>query len=68
MKLYRVTIRGSNSEPAYVVAPDPTAAHEKVVGVLRMHGLGTESCRELKSVELLADSNFYGACGTVLYL
>jgi hypothetical protein len=75
MKLYRVKLQGMTSNidgPAYgisyVVADNPTEAYYKVKNFLDDKDIGFDREREMGSIELIADENQYGNCGTILYL
>ena len=70
MKLYRVTLRGMSNTygVAYVVAPDPTSAYERVRDFLEAEDIGFADDRELLYVELLADERHYNRVGRILYL
>jgi len=73
-KLYKVTLRGLHSSSfmnynaSYVVAEDSRRAYRKVRAYLDKEGLGFERQRELKKIELVADADKYGSCGTLLFL
>ena len=75
-KLYKVTCRGMDHSlttgpsygVAYVVAEQAGEAYEKVRANLVERKLGFSNERELKSVELIAESIAFPDCGTILYL
>lgn len=74
-KLYLVTLRGMTSNSAgiaygssYVVAENPDEAYKKVRKFLDDNDLGFEKDREMRSVELLADSYRYNNVGHLLHL
>lgn len=72
-KLFRVTLRGSSisncfNNTSYAVAPDPTAAYEKVRTFLDKNDIGFVKERELDKVELIADSYRYNNVGLMLFL
>ena len=75
MKLFKVTLRGMTVTSTgvvygvtYAVADDPTTAYLKVKKFLDTNDIGFSKERELLSVELIADSNIYPDCGTLLHL
>lgn len=74
MKLYKVTIRGgfnptaTNYNVSYVVANDSTSAYKLVRAFLDKKDLCFEDEREMKTVELLADTAEYGSCRTLLFI
>jgi hypothetical protein len=75
MKLFKITLRGMTVTStgvvygvSYVVAQDPTSAYLKVKKFLDTNDIGFSKERELFSVELIADSNIYPDCGTLLHL
>jgi hypothetical protein len=75
MKLYKVTLRGMTVTStgvvygvSYAVAEDPTSAFSKVKKFLDTNDIGFSKERELLSIELVADTNIYPSCGTILHL
>jgi hypothetical protein len=75
MKLYKVTLRGMTVTStgvvygvSYAVAEDPTSAFLKVKKFLDTNDIGFSKERELLSIELVADTNIYPSCGTILHL
>jgi len=75
MKLFKITLRGMTVTStgvvygvSYAVAQDPTTAYLKVKKFLDTNDIGFSKERELLSVELIADSNIYPDCGTLLHL
>ena len=75
MKLFRVKLKGmqgstgsntSHGTP-YVIAPDPTTAYAMVKKYVDEHDLGFTYERELESIELLAETGEYPACGEHLF-
>ena len=75
MKLFKVTLRGMTVTStgvvygvSYAVAEDPTTAYLKVKKFLESNDIGFSKERELLSVELVADSDPYPGCGTLLHL
>jgi len=74
MKLYKVEIHGGFSShstdyhTSYVVAADPTSAYKIVREFLDKEDLCFRNEREMKSVELIADTEHYGDCRTLLFL
>jgi len=75
MKLFKVILRGMTVSStgvvygvSYAVAQDPTTAYLKVKKFLDDNDIGFSKERELLSVELIADSNVYPSCGTLLHL
>ncbi len=74
MKLWLVTLQGMNINltgaphgKAYVLANDPNEATEKLIKYVNENDLGFRKDRELKSVELIADSSDYPSCGMRLF-
>jgi len=74
-KLYKVTCQGMTTQitgpahgVAFVVAPDPGQAYEKVRKWLDQKDLGFNKERELASIELIAEEADYPDCGYRLYL
>jgi hypothetical protein len=74
MKLYKITIKGGTSasgtdyNTAYVVASDPAAAYKKYRSFLDKEDLCFTDEREMKKIELIADQDRYGECGTLLFV
>ena len=75
MKLFKITLRGMTVSStgvvygvSYAVAEDPNTAYLKVKKFLDSNDIGFSKERELLSVELVADSDTYPGCGTILYL
>lgn len=71
MKLYKVTIRNhpvSKYNETFVVAENSGEAYKKVRAFLDKNDLCFTKGRELKMVELLADTNQYGECDVMLFL
>lgn len=74
MKLFRVTIKGGTSgtgtdyHNVYVVANDPTGAYEIYRAFLDKKDLCFSAAREMEKIELIADQDHYGDCGTLLFL
>lgn len=70
IKLYRVEVRGGSAmqqTKSYVLATDPAAAYQAVREYLNRKDLGFYEERELKSLELLAESAVdFPDCGTRL--
>ena len=74
-KLYLVTLRGmtySSSGPAYgtsyVIAENSDEAYQKVRKFLDENDLGFSKDRELKKIELIADTYRYTDTGCLLFL
>lgn len=76
MKLWLVTLQGMNisvtgapNGKAYVVANDPKEASERLMNYVKDNKLGFTKERELKSVELIAESdNMNPDCGMKLFI
>lgn len=78
MKLFKVTIRGGfsstftnyqeNYQESYVVAEDSAIAYKKVREFLDKKSLCFIDERELKKIELLADTTRHGECHTLLFV
>jgi hypothetical protein len=77
MKLYLVTLQGMTSSisgpvygEAYVLAENPDVAYKKVKKFLDEQDLGFSNDRQLRCIELLADSNgpYSGEAKRLLYL
>ena len=74
MKLYRVTLQGLTSNPTgttqgvcYVIAEDPTAAHNKVRGYLDEKEYDFSGDIEMDKIELIADTSEPSACRIMLF-
>jgi len=73
MKLYKVTLKGSFSNihvdysENYVVANNPDEAYKKVRGFFDKEDIGFPQARELKTIELVAESEKYPDCGHILF-
>ena len=71
MKLYKVVLRRGithTNHVAYVIATDPTKAHEIVETDLVNRNIEPGSGRELDRIELIADETEYPACGQRVYI
>lgn len=74
MELYKVTIRGGysstgiNYNECYVVAKDPTKAYQKYRVFLDKEDICFNDDREMKTIELIADTERYGKCKMLLFL
>lgn len=69
MKLFKVILQGyGRYGTSYVMAKDPTSAYKKVKDYLDDNDLGFPKDRELESIELIADSDYYGNIATKIYL
>lgn len=73
-RLYKVTLKGlhgvmgPNYQVSYVVASDLTSAYNKVREYLDEHEIGFLRDRELDCIKLVADTNMYGECTTLLFM
>jgi hypothetical protein len=71
MKLYRVNLQGfynTKFASPMVVAKDPTTAYETVKFWLKEKDYGFEKDREMKSIELIADSYEHTKATSILFL
>ena len=69
MKLYKVTIRSyGNYGTSYVVAKNPDLAYKKVRRFLDKEELCFQSDRGMEMIELLADTDHYSDCKTLLFI
>jgi len=71
MRLYKIICRGLSGTDygtAYAVAEDPEQAYRKVRRFLDEHTVGFPEDREMKTIELLADSSDSPDCGVKLYV
>ena len=74
MKLYKVTLQGmTGSYPiswgeSYVVADNPNEAYEKVRTFLNSNDIGFTKDRELRAIEMIADSERYASHPIRLYI
>ena len=74
-KLYKVSLVGMRDENttdpvygiAYVIATDPTSAHEKVVSFMENENIGTQAQREMEQIELIAENTLSPNCRFILH-
>ena len=75
MKLYKIVLKGLHYcgcgaalGTSYVVAEDPTTAYKKLRAYLDENDVGFQRDRELDRIELIADGEMFGGCGTRVFL
>jgi len=61
MKLYKITVQRVGVSPFYVIANDPTEAHNKVKALMEDDYFRADS--EIRFFELLAEDGIYPDCG-----
>jgi hypothetical protein len=70
MRLYRINLKGSLNicGTPYVIANDPGEAYGIVKKFLQEEDVGYDKDREMRNIELLADTVQYPPCGDMLFI